>query len=287
MLKNVFSLSLAAIGILPSLHAANSPLAAPAGVKKEFEETARRTQWFSEAGYGVMVHYLADSEVSMLRADDIHSDNMKRDWNTCVDAFDVERFADEMKRARAGYVMFTTLQCSRYVAAPNAEYDAWFGFKPGEACARRDLLMELSDALAKRGIPFMLYFTGDGPCNDPICRRRGGFKTPIPDAWIDRWAKVLECFSVRYGSKVKGWWIDGCYVRNGNFRYTPESLHKYEQAIRKGNPDAIISFNRAEDIEKSFVDPYVPFQDYTAGERTISNVFPGMDGLWMGNSGIS
>ena len=230
-------------------------------------ETARRTQWFREAAFGIMVHYLADSEVSMTRADDIHSSGVKRDWNACIDAFDVERFADEMKRAGAGYVMFSLLQCSRFVAAPNAEYDAWFGLKPGEACANRDLPMELADALAKRGIPLMLYFTGDGPNLDSKLRTRGGFATPIPDAWVDRWAKVLECFSVRYGRKVKGWWIDGCYVKLGNYGYTPEKLRKYERAIRKGNPDAIIAFNRAEDIPKTVVDPYVPFQDYTAGEK--------------------
>ena len=34
-------------------------------------------------------------------------------------------------------------------------------------------------------------------------------------AWVERWARVLECFAVRYGAKVKGWWIDGCYVKNG------------------------------------------------------------------------
>ena len=65
------------------------------------------TDWFSRAGYGVCVHYLADGEISVMRADDIHSDGVRRDWNTCVDAFNVERFADEMKRAGAGYVVFT------------------------------------------------------------------------------------------------------------------------------------------------------------------------------------
>lgn len=230
-------------------------------------ETARRTEWFREAGYGIMVHYLADSEVSMTREDDIHSSGMKRDWNACVDAFDVERFADEMKRAGAGYVMFSILQGSRFVAAPNAEYDAWFGLKPGEACARRDLPMNIADALDKRGIPLMLYFTGDGPNLDSELRRRGGFSTPIPDAWVGHWAKVLECFAVRYGNRVKGWWIDGCYIKNGNYGYTPEKLRQYERAIRKGNPDAIIAFNRAEDICKPIVDPYVSFQDYTAGEK--------------------
>jgi len=249
-------------------HAVEGLPAADAGSDAGASSNARRrTEWFRNAGYGVMVHYLADAETSVTRADGIHSDLVKRSWNECVDAFDVERFADSMKRAGAGYVVFSILQGSRFVAAPNAEYDRWFGLKPGEACSRRDLPMDIADALSRRGIPLMLYYTGDGPCTDRELRAKGGFKAPIPEAWVDNWARVLECFAVRYGSKVKGWWIDGSYVKNGNYGYTPEKLRKYERAIRKGNPDAIIAFNRAEDIAKPVVDPYVPFQDFTAGEK--------------------
>ena len=240
---------------------------------------ANRAGWMREAVYGVCVHYLADGEVSVMRADDIHADGVARNWNACVDAFDVERFADEMKRAGAGYVMFTILQGSRFVAAPNAVYDEWFGFRPGEACSRRDLPMELADALARRGIPLMLYFTGDGPIRDSGCVVRSGFQMPIPMEWVEKWAKVLECFAVRYGRKVKGWWIDGCYVRNGNYGYTPEKLRLYERAIRKGNPDALVSFNRAEDIAKEVVDPYVPFQDFTAGEKYDFGCLPPSGGV--------
>jgi len=90
MTASVLVLFLVSIWALPSLHASlNPPPADLGGEKRDFSETARRTQWFSEAGYGVMVHYLADSEVSMVRPDDIHSDNTRRDWNACVEAFDV------------------------------------------------------------------------------------------------------------------------------------------------------------------------------------------------------
>ncbi len=261
---------------------------------------ANRAGWMREAVYGVCVHYLADGEVSVMRADDIHTDGVARDWNACVDAFDVERFADEMKRAGAGYVMFTLLQGSRFVAAPNAVYDEWFGFRPGEACSRRDLPMELADALARRDIPLMLYFTGDGPVRDSGCVARGGFKTPIPMEWVEKWAKVLECFSVRYGTKVKGWWIDGCYVKWGGFGYTPEKLRLYERAIRTGNPQAAIAFNYPLSTEDEDVTPYMPFQDYAAGEKNHFRSLPQSDllsdgerwhvlthlGAWWGRPGV-
>ena len=237
-----------------------------------------RTEWFRRAGYGLFVHYLATAETAMIDPASVNSDCRQRSWNECVDAFDVEGFADSVRRTGAGYVFFTVCQGSRYLAAPNEEYDKWFGFKPGEACARRDLIADLADALKKRNIPLMLYYTGDGPNCDPECRAKGGFKSPIPMDWVEHWAKVLECYAVRYGDRVKGWWIDGCYVNNGGYGYTPEKLRLYERAIRKGNPDALIAFNRAEDIEKPCVDPYMSFQDFTSGEKYGLCFFPPVGG---------
>lgn len=47
--------------------------------------------------------------------------------------------------------------------APNAQYDVYTGYAPGEACATRDLVLDLYDALSPQGIKLMLYWTGDGP----------------------------------------------------------------------------------------------------------------------------
>ena len=238
------------------------------------EARLARTKWFREAGYGIFIHYLAEAETSMTDPSSLNSDKTRRSWMDCIDAFDVEAFADTAKKTGAGYVFFTVMQGTRYLAAPNEVYDRWFGFKPGEACPKRDLIMELADALAKRGIPLMLYYTGDGPNLDAECRAKGGFTAPIPMAWVEKWAAVLECFAVRYGTKVKGWWIDGCYVNNGGYGYTPEKLRLYEKAIRRGNPEALIAFNRAEDIPSPDVDPYMPFQDYSAGEKYNFDCLP-------------
>lgn len=39
------------------------------------------------------------------------------------------------------------MQCERYMCAPNDTYDQITGFKPGEACAERDHIGDLLDAL--------------------------------------------------------------------------------------------------------------------------------------------
>ena len=58
------------------------------------------------------------------------------------------------------------MQGTKFMIAPNAVYDAYTGFAPGEACARRDLVLDIAAALKARGIRLMLYYTGDGPWED-------------------------------------------------------------------------------------------------------------------------
>lgn len=54
------------------------------------EARQKRLAWFREAGYGIFVHYLAGN---MMGPSTLNSDGVFREWNTCVDAFDVDNFA--------------------------------------------------------------------------------------------------------------------------------------------------------------------------------------------------
>jgi hypothetical protein len=56
-----------------------------------------------------------------------------------------------MMQAGAGYVIFTMMQRTRYLIAPNDTYDKLTGYKPGEACSTRDLVENLHRSLEKRG----------------------------------------------------------------------------------------------------------------------------------------
>ena len=263
----MIALRLTAVGVLFGV------LSTVWGASEESEAWRARTAWFRDARYGVFTHYLAQQVTD---ANDLHSDGVARSWDTCVDGFDVTRYADSMKRMGAGYVVFTVYQGRRNLAAPLDEpLERLFGKKPGEGCARRDLIMELADALAERGIPLMLYWTGDGPDrDDPARNERNGFRRPVPIAWVEKWAEVLACCACRYGTKVKGWWIDGCYVKHGQLGYTSETLRLYERAIRKGNPDAIIAFNNPISCDTGPVEAYLPFEDYTAGEMNNLSQYP-------------
>ena len=233
------------------------------------------TDWFSRAGYGVFVHYL---EKFQNNPDKLHSLGRKTSWDECVREFDTERFAEAMMEAGAGYVFFTMLQQTHHLIAPNAAFDRLTGHAPGEACATRDLVEDLWQSLNRRGIPLMLYWTGDGPSMCPQCVDAMGMTRPVTEAWLEKWASVIEEYSRRYGGKVKGWWVDGSYVKHGNLQYDDRKLGFMARAMKAGNPQAIVAFNDAE----SFVTmkPYSVHDDYLAGERNDFNARPGS--RWLG-----
>lgn len=216
------------------------------------------TDWFSKAGYGVFVHYLAGLQND---ARQVHSLGRETSWDECVREFDTERFADAMAQAGAGYVIFTIMQVSRFMIAPNATFDEITGYRPGEACATRDLIEDLYRSLSRRNIPLMLYFTGDGPRGDEKAAAAFGWAWPPPREFVEKWAAVGREYSLRYGEKIAGWWVDGCYSWIG---YDDDRLGLMAEALRAGNPRAIVALNPG---VQDRVRPYTRHEDYTAGEQ--------------------
>ena len=68
---------------------------------------------------------------------------------------------------------------------------------------------------------------------------------------------------MRYGDKVHGWWVDGCYQY---FNYTETKLHPYALAVKKGNPKALIALNRGVSHPIQNQTSYSKWEDYTCGE---------------------
>jgi hypothetical protein len=230
-------------------------------------------EMFNQKKWGVFNHYLyplfCPAEGEALT------------WNETVHLLDVERLAYSLHKMNAGYYFITLMQGTSHLLAPNATYDAIAGTKPGEACAIRDIPLELSEALAKYDIDLCLYYTGDGPWKDETVGGKFGFVPPLErvgEDFVKKWAAVLEEYAVRYGERVKAWWIDGCYGQPAPhrpecaFRYTDELLSHYYNAIKKGNPNAAVAFNDGVDY---LVHKYYSREEYTAGEsRGIREKIP-------------
>jgi len=107
----------------------------------------------------------------------------------------------------------------------------------------------------------MLYYTGDGPRGDPKAASAFEWKTPVTIEFVTKWASVASEYGERYGDKVAGWWVDGCYPRLG---YDDERFELFAKALKAGNPGRIVAFNRGVDPK---VMTYTKHEDYTCGEQ--------------------
>ena len=205
------------------------------------------TDWLRDARYGVFMHFLlADAKGLAL-----------------VQEFDVDALARQLQTLGAKYFVLTLGQNSGYFNSPNAAYDRCTGYAPGERCSMRDLPLDLYQALKPKGIRLMLYLPCQTPNRDARAQRAFGLAQGPRDQPIDiefarKWAQVIQEWSDRYGDKVAGWWFDGGYDR---VRFNEEIAEIYAQAVKHGNPKAIVTFNPGVRLIR-----HTRAEDYTAGE---------------------
>jgi hypothetical protein len=220
--------------------------------------------------WGVFHHFLDSLQNDPTRP---QSYGRSTDWDTLVREFDTQRLAETLHEAGAGYYVITVMQGTKHMIAPNATFDRIAGTKPGEACSTRDLVEDLYRSLSKYDIDLFLYFTGDGPWKDPEAGHRFGFFAPrdvgVTRPFVEKWASVLAEYSERYGDKVRGWWIDGCY--KVHFKYTDELLDLLYRACKSGNPSALVSCNNG--VGKT-LEACLPYEDFLSGEQNDFVLIP-------------
>jgi len=209
-----------------------------------------RTARMFNARWGTFHHFLA------------YECKSAAEWNAKVDALDVERFADQLASSGAGFCVLTLMQNTRYLCAPNATYAKWTGLK--DTCSRRDLPKDLADALAKRGIDLYLYCTGRGTCDDEEAGRKQGYfsgaQDKVSDEFIRNWGKVLEEYAVRYGERVKGWWVDACFEGMG---FDQARMNVLAESIWRGNAKALIGMSSG---QKPYFTKCYAREDFIFGE---------------------
>src|SRR5690349_3736390 len=125
---------------------------------------SNRADWMREARFGVMMHFLHDW-IMQDQPDAMTPEN----WNQLIDGFDVETLAQQLESVGAKYFLISIGQNSGYYLAPNATYDRLAGIKPSRL-SRRDLISDLSAALAKRKIRLMVYLPSGGPAGDEAAK---------------------------------------------------------------------------------------------------------------------
>lgn len=202
----------------------------------------KNQDWFLSRKWGVFFHYINLVGNGTLRTNGVTYET----FNDRVNAFDVENFAKTVHEINAGYVIFTVMQGSKNLCAPNQTFNEITGYKTGEACSERDLIQDMIDALDKYDIPLLLYFTGDGPFRDERAGKAFNYHDRqvelVNTEFVEKWASVLKEYSVRYGDKVKGWWFDGMFDILG-YGGREDLFKLYADAAKAGNPDTLLAFN--------------------------------------------
>ena len=227
-----------------------------------------RAAWMQDAKWGVMIHYQPEWLAEQNQLDPINID----EWNKLVDNFDCEGLAKQLSDAGAGYLIMTVRHGPPFFISPNSMYDHYTGQVPSR-CSRRDLVADLSDALTPYGIKLIVYFTGHAPNRTEA--EIEGFALGRSDYYkagpfqrnaesLLRWQEVLREYSMRWGDKVSGWWLDGCYRPNITYRQPDiPNFASLAAAVRAGNTNSIVAFNPGRFPRIMSITPY---EDYTAGE---------------------
>jgi alpha-L-fucosidase-like protein len=255
---------------------------------------AERTDWFQEAGWGVMTHYLG-APPSSSGGKELTAEM----WNRQIDAFDVEGLASQLASTGARYLLFTIGQNSGHYCAPNATYDKLVGITPSK-CSRRDLVADLATELRKRDIRLLVYLPSGAPAADVEARKKLGWRWGRPGGWQlpnepvggrlaefqRKWEAVIREWSLRWKDDVSGWWIDGCYFADEMYRFDNKpNFASFAAALRAGNPNAIVAFNPGVRVP---IVVHTKHEDYTAGEVTLQQLPQAVEtlpGRWLERDG--
>lgn len=185
----------------------------------------------------------------------------------------------EWKRAEADWFMRARWGVfTHYLTKPETTAEAWnrqvdsfdvVGIRPSK-CSKRDLVADLFDALEPRGIRLMVYVPSDPSWSDREAWTRLGWQPPKErtDKRLAEFQRhvegILREWSTRWGRKVRGWWVDGCYHADEMYRHAePPNFRSFAEAMKAGNPDALVAFNPGVRVP---VICHSECDDYTAGE---------------------
>lgn len=211
---------------------------------------------FMSGKYGIFLHYLSGK-----------NGQTYEEWNSSVNSFDVNGFAKTVYEIGASWVYLTLTQHDGRYCIPMPELEEMTGLD--NLGTDRDLVADLYPALARYGIRLMLYWIPGAPSgNSEMASALGaqnragenqGGDWLLNDAQVDNMSEIMTAVSARYGEKISGWWIDGCY---DSVNFTAEYAAKEAAALRAGNPNAVVAFNNGtQDGDCRF-----SVESYTAGE---------------------
>jgi hypothetical protein len=257
--------------------------------------------WMREGRFGVFMHYqyriLLGYSIKTKPQFPEPAQMNAQEWNRLVDGFDAQGFASQMAEAKAAWVIFCL--DDHYFAwpcSPSKAFSDFTGYAPGEKCSRRDLIMDLADALNAKGIRLIVYYAGlNGYMKEPKVSAglmdgegRGGLNEKAAPSAEGRQRRlaVLKEYADRYKNKIAGWWFDGMEL--DTYKAQPGDWREIKSIVKAANPKAVIAFSYGQNEQACVCNG---IDDFTGGDtwsKQDLNLFtpgklPAQDGiLWHG-----
>ena len=223
--------------------------------------TQRSTEWMYAGKVGLSSHYFAHTTGQVERL---------------ANQLKIDEIANQAATAGAAWFLFPLYHQPWIMMAPNEEFDRIIGHD--EITSTRDVPLELSRALSKKGIRLMLYVNLrlDPQSKAPAQVREAMGGWPPNDKLVRNIAAVFREFSLRYGKSVSGWWVDGVQLQSewGKSPHREEWFKEIADALRVGNPEALVAFNPGLRVVR-----YSQQNDYLAGESF--DLRPAPAGRWI------
>jgi len=217
------------------------------------------TDWLADCRFGIGLHGTARSAPRR---------GKPLAFQESVAAYDVAATVDMIASTGADYLLLTITHALQMLAAPHPVIDRLLA---GRTC-ERDLLGEIADALAARGLRFLLYYNHS--CNsgeDAAWEQAVGYHDPDKDRFADNLCEIVTELGRRYGDRFQAWWFDSCYSVDprgphnsvttdlGAWRFPWE---RFTQAAKTGYADRLVAYNAG--VDETYL--YTTHQDYWAGE---------------------
>ena len=256
--------------------AATTPPNYLVGYEKVYAQDPRRaaTQWFREARFGLFMHYglyslLGRHEWVQYREKIPVAEYAKLREQFHADRFDADRIADLAVSAQMRYITFTTRHHDSFCLFRTKQSD----FNSTQSPARRDLVAELANACAKRGLGLCLYYSHGrdwkhphAPNNDEWGgNARPEYNPPDPayaygknhhlSIYLDFMTAQISELLTQYGP-IASIWLDGIAtpLSGDKTKFHCDELYRH---IRSLQPQVLVSYKQG----------LLGTEDYLAPER--------------------
>jgi hypothetical protein len=180
---------------------------------KAEEQPKKRIESFQLMKFGFFVHYVWGGTAYPATVD--AEGRLPGGLDDLAERFDSRRFARDLKRMKAEYVIFTAWHANMNCLWPCPPMERWL---PGHS-SRRDVLREMICAAKSRGIPVILYtHPSDGHDLTPAERAATGWGPAFDfTKWNDFICDVYGDLCSRYGGDIEGLYLDENGGRNGKY----------------------------------------------------------------------